>query len=79
MAESTLMRSDTLYYCSNEHVGSETVSMDRYKLMCRMHMPMYLFLDARNEMFMMYHYDVGIYIFIFKLKYFLRRNLIAKM
>ena len=65
MAESTLMRSDILYFCSNEHVGTETVSTDRYKLMCRMHVPVYLFADARDDMFLMYHYHVGIYVFIF--------------
>ena len=73
MSESTLMSSDTLYYCSNEHVGTETVSIDRYKLMCRMHVPVYLFTDAQDDMFQTYHYHVGIYMFIFiKLKnYFL--------
>ena len=40
----------TLFYCSADHVDSETVSTDRYKLMCRMHMPVYLFPDAQDDM-----------------------------
>ena len=63
MAECTL---STLFFCSAEHVGSETESTDRYKLMCRMHVPMYLFPDARDDMFLMYHYHVGIYKLIYK-------------
>ena len=63
MAESSLMRADILHFCSNEHVPTETVSTDRYKLMCRMHVPVYLFADARDDMFLMYHFHVGIYVF----------------
>ena len=55
----------TLFYCSADHVGSETVSMDRYKLMSRMHVPVYLFPDPQDDMFLMYH-CVGIYKFIYK-------------
>ena len=64
----------TLFYCSADHVGSETESMDRYKLMCRMHVLMYLFPDARDDMFLTYHYHVGIYKLIYKWWYFLGRN-----
>ena len=32
-----------LFFCSADRVGSETVSMNRYKIMCRMHVPIYLF------------------------------------
>ena len=63
MAESSLMRADILHFCSNEHVPTETVSTDRYKLMCRMHVPVYLFADARDDMFLTYHFHVGIYVF----------------
>ena len=63
MAERT--PENILFFCSAGHVGSETVSTDRYKIMCRMHVPVYLFPDARDEMFLTYHYHVGIYKFIF--------------
>ena len=59
MAESSLVNMNTLYYCSAEHVGCETVSTDIYKLMCKMHMPVYLFSDARDENFVTYHYHVS--------------------
>ena len=59
MAESSLVNMNTLYYCSAEHVGCETVSTDIYKLMCKMHMPVYLFLDAWDENFVTYHYHVS--------------------
>ena len=54
---------NTLFFCSADHVGSETVSTDRYKIMCRMQVPVYLFPNARDEMFLTYHYHVGIYNF----------------
>ena len=63
MAEQT--HKNILFFCSADHVGSETVSTDRYKIMCRMHVPVYLFPDACDEMFLMYHYHVGIYKLIF--------------
>ena len=63
MAERT--PENILFFCSANHVGSETVSTDRYKIMCRMHLPVYLFPNARDEMFLTYHYHVGIYKFIF--------------
>ena len=44
MAERT--PENILFFCSADHVGSETVSTDRYKIMCRMHVPVYLFPDA---------------------------------
>ena len=59
MAESSLVDMNTLYYCSAEHVGCETVSTDIYKLMCKMHMPVYLFSDARDENFVTHHYHVS--------------------
>ena len=62
MAEQT--PENILFFCSAGHVGSETVSTDRYKIMCRMHVPVYLFPDAWDKMFLMYHYHVGIYKFI---------------
>ena len=65
MAEQTPENTVQLFYCSADHVGSETVSTDRYKIMCRMHVPVYLFPDAKDEMFLTYHYHVGIYKFIF--------------
>ena len=46
MAECT---PSTLFFCPADHVGSETVLADRYKLMCRMHVPVYLFPDARDD------------------------------
>ena len=49
-----------VFYCSNNHVPTETVSTDRYKLLCRTHVPVYLFVDARDDMFLTYHYHVGI-------------------
>ena len=55
-----------LHFCSSEHVPTETVSTDRYKLMCRMHVPMYLFPDAQDDMFLKYHYHVGIAKFNYK-------------
>ena len=65
MAERT--PENTLCYCSADHVGSEIVLMDRYKIMCRMHVPVYLFPDAQDEIFFMYHYHGGIYkLFFFK-------------
>ena len=63
MAE--LTPENILFFCSADHVGSETVSMDRYKIMCRMHIPIYLFPDAWDEMFLTYHYHVSIYKFNF--------------
>ena len=63
MAEQT--PENILFFCSANHVSSETVLTDRYKIMCRMHVPVYLFPDARDEMFLTYHYHVGIYKFIF--------------
>ena len=47
MAEPT--PENTLFFCSANHVGSETVLMDRYKIMCRMHVPVYLFPDASGR------------------------------
>ena len=63
MAEQT--PENILFFCSADHVSSETVSRDRYKIMCRMHVPVYLFPDAPDEMFLTYHYHLGIYKFIF--------------
>ena len=63
MAERT--PENILFFCSADHVSSETVSTDRYKIMCRMQVPIYLFPDARDEMFLTYHYHVGIYNFFF--------------
>ena len=63
MAEQT--PENILFFCSANHVGSETVSMDRYKIRCRLHVPVYFFPDAWDEMFLTYHYHVGIYKFIF--------------
>ena len=57
MAASSLVNAkNALYYCSSDHVGSETASTDVYKLMCRMHIPVYLFGDARDEIFVTHHY-----------------------
>ena len=58
-----------LYLCSSNQVGTQMVSTDRYKLMCRMHVPVYLFPNAQDDMFLMYHYHVGIAEFIYKFNY----------
>ena len=50
---------NALYYCSAKHVGCETASTDQYRLMCRMHVPVHLFCDAKDEYFLMYHYHVS--------------------
>ena len=60
MADSSLVNMSTLYFCSAKHVGCETVSTDIYKLMCKLHMPVYLFSDTRDEKFVTYHYHVSI-------------------
>ena len=57
MAASSLVNAkNALFYCSSDHVGSETASTDVYKLMCQMHIPVYLFGDARDEIFVTHHY-----------------------
>ena len=50
-----------LYFCYgiNDHVGSETISTDIFKLKCTAHMPVYLFADARDEVFLTHHYYVS--------------------
>ena len=59
MAESHFK--NALYFCPGDHVGSETVSTEVYKLMCRMHIPVYLFGGARDDIFISHHYhDVSI-------------------
>ena len=67
MAASSLVNAkNALYYCSNDHVGSETASTDVYKLMCRMHILVYLFEDARDEIFVTHHYhNVSIVKFVY--------------
>ena len=63
MAESSLLNTkNALFYCTGDHVGSETASTDVYKLMCRMHIPVYLFGGARDDIFVTHHYhDVSIF------------------
>ena len=65
MAESSLLNAkNALFYCTADHVGSETASTDVYKLMCRMHIPVYLFGGARDDIFVTHHYhDVSQYFF----------------
>ena len=53
MAESSLMdMKNIMYFCSEEHVATDTVSTDTYRIMCRMHMPVYLSSDAKDEHFL---------------------------
>ena len=78
MADSSLVNMSTLYYCSANHVGCETVSTDIYKLICKLHMPVYLFSDARDEKFVTYHYHVSIGVVFAKkifINYFLKKTL----
>ena len=64
MAESLIK--NALYFCPGDHVGTETVSTEVYKLMCRMHVPVYLFGGARDDIFITHHYhDVSKFFFRF--------------
>ena len=57
MAE--LKHTQILYFCSdNGHVSTETVSTGIFKLKCRLHMPVYLFADAKDDVFVTRHYYV---------------------
>ena len=62
MAASKLMHTQMLYFCYgiNGHVGSETISTDIFKLKCTAHMPVYLFADAKDDVFLKRHYYVSI-------------------
>ena len=58
MAE--LKHTQILYFCSgNGHVSTETVSTYIFKLKCRLHMPVYLFADAKDDVFLTCHYYVS--------------------
>ena len=58
MAE--LQHTQILYFCSdNGHVSTETVSTDIFKLKCKLHMPVYLFADAKDDVFLTRHYYVS--------------------
>ena len=50
-----------LYFCygNNGHVGSETISTDIFKLKCTAHVPVYLFADAKDDVFLTCHYYVS--------------------
>ena len=61
MAASKLIHTQMLYFCYgiNGHVGSETISTDIFKLKCTAHMPVYLFADAKDDVFLTRHYYVS--------------------
>ena len=60
MAASKLIHTQMLYFCyHNGHVGSETISTDIFKLKCTAHMPVYLFADAKDDVFVTRHYYVS--------------------
>ena len=59
-----LKHTQILYFCSdNGHVGTETVSTSIFKLKCRLHMPVYLFADAKDDVFVTHHYYVSTFFF----------------
>ena len=52
-----LKHTQILYFCSdNGHISTEIVSTDIFKLKCRLHMPVYLFADAEDDVFVTCHY-----------------------
>ena len=60
MAASKLIHTQMLYFCyHNGHVGSETISTDIFKLKCTAHIPVYLFANARDDVFLTRHYYVS--------------------
>ena len=59
-----LKHTQILHFCSdNEHVSTETVSTDIFKLKCRLHMLVYLFTDAKDDVFVTHHYYVSTFFF----------------
>lgn len=48
------------YFCEvNDHPPAETVSTKRYRWMCRLHVPVYLFDTAKNEELIKFHHGVS--------------------
>ena len=48
-----------MHYCHEEHIGCEMESTEHYAWMCRMHVPIYLFINSNDEGFLKYHYGVS--------------------
>ena len=55
-----LKHTQILYFCSdNGHIGTETVSTNIFKLKFRLHVLVYLFADAEDDVFLTCHYYVS--------------------
>ena len=56
-----------MYYCSqNHHDKSETMNTDEYRVMCRGHVPVFLFESFTDKAFVKYHYDISTIHFLLK-------------
>ena len=54
-----------MYYCTENHLKSETASTDQFHMMCKGHVPVHLFETCTDQTFVKYHYDVSIFFWIF--------------
>ena len=50
-----------MYYCTENHLKSETASTDQFHMMCKGHVPVHLFETCTDQTFVKYHYDVSIF------------------